>query len=31
VVDAAPELSVEDMAQRVMQALVSRPDVLERD
>ena len=31
VVDAAPELSVEDMAQRVMQALASRPDVLERD
>ena len=30
-VDSAPEMSVEDMAQRVMQALASRPDVLERD
>ena len=31
VVDAAPELSVEDMAQRVMHALASRREVLERD
>jgi shikimate kinase len=30
-VDAAPDLSVEDMARRVVQALASRPDVLERD
>jgi shikimate kinase len=30
-VDAAPDLSVEDMALRVMQALAARPDVLERD
>lgn len=30
-VDAAPDLSVDDMALRVMQALAARPDVLERD
>ncbi len=29
VVDSAPELSVEDMATRVRQALLTRPDVLE--
>lgn len=29
-VDAAPDLSVEDMAQRVVEALLTRPDVLER-
>jgi len=30
VVDAAPELSIDDMAQRVVAALATRPDVLER-
>lgn len=30
-VDAAADLSVEDMARRVLQALAARPDVLERD
>ncbi|MCU0900983.1 MAG: shikimate kinase [Cypionkella sp.] len=29
VVDASPDLSVEDMAERVVQALAARPDVLE--
>lgn len=29
-VDAAPDLSVDDMAQRVVSALLTRPDVLER-
>ena len=30
-VEADPEMTVEDMAQKVIAALVARPDVLERE
>jgi shikimate kinase len=30
-VQSAPDLSVDDMARRVVEALATRPDVLERD